>query len=357
MGNDFQFSTGFGSDNHSGVHPKILQALTDLNYGHAHSYGMDEVSQQAAQEFARHFGDDIDVHYVFNGTAANVLCLNALIKSYEAVICADQAHLHLDECAAPEKHLGCKLIPLPTSDGKIRPEQVKQVLKRRGDQHHAQPRAISITQPTEVGTVYSLEEMKALGELAQAEDLFFHVDGARLVNAAVHLGVDLKTLTTDMKVDALSLGGTKNGLLGAEAVILFSRARRKDFKFLRKQAMQLPSKMRFISGQFLIYLQGDLWQEIAQHSTSMATRLHQILAEFPEIQVCYPVQSNALFVRIPKAWTKALKKQAFFYVWDEDQWIMRWMMSFDTTEEQLQNFASCLRDLKNTRPVESERNA
>ncbi|MCB0386546.1 MAG: aminotransferase class V-fold PLP-dependent enzyme, partial [Bdellovibrionales bacterium] len=276
---DFEFRTGFGSDNHSGVHPRLLEFLLELNRGHAHSYGGDEVSALAYEEFKRHFGDDIDVHYVFNGTAANVLCLGALMTSYEAVICSEQAHLQLDECAAPEKYLGCKLVPLPSKDGKITPAQVLETLKRRGDQHHAQPRVISITQPTELGTVYSLSEMKALAKVARDHDLFLHVDGARLVNAAVHLDVDLKTLTSGVGVDALSFGGTKNGLLGAEAVILFGSRRRADFKFLRKQAMQLPSKMRFISGQFLIYLREGLWREIAIHSTQIAKKLEATLKE------------------------------------------------------------------------------
>lgn len=226
---NFEFRPGFGSDNHSGVHPRLLEFLLQLNRGHAHSYGGDEVSALAYEEFKRHFGEDIDVHYVFNGTAANVLCLNALLKSYEAVICSDQAHLHLDECAAPEKHLGCKLIPLSTTDGKITPEQVLQTLKRRGDQHHAQPKVISITQPTELGTVYTIKEMQALVELAKANDLLVHVDGARFVNAAIHLQVDLKALTSGIGIDALSFGGTKNGLLGAEAVILFGQSRRSRF--------------------------------------------------------------------------------------------------------------------------------
>lgn len=347
----FSFSPGFGSDNHSGIHPRILESLSSLNHGHAHSYGGDEVSLLAEREFRRHFGEDIDVHYVFNGTAANVLCLRSLVDSYHAILCSDQAHLHLDECAAPEYFIGCKLILLPSHDGKISPVDVREAMKRLGDQHHAQPRALSLTQPTELGTVYSIDELHALMAVAREFDLRVHIDGARLPNAAVHLGVPLAALTTDLGIDALSFGGTKNGLLAGEAVILFGRSRRPDFKFLRKQAMQLPSKMRFVSGQFLTYLETGLWQEIARHSTQMARSLAQGLQDFPEIKICHPVQSNAVFVQIPKPWTHPLRDEAFFYVWDETHWIMRWMTSFDTTPEQLHRFFSKLQEVRRNYPV------
>lgn len=342
------FKKGFGSDNHSGIHPQILQALYQYNTGHAHAYGLDEVSQLALTEFQRQFGDDIDVHYVFNGTAANVLALGALIKPYESVLCSDQAHLHRDECGAPERYLGCKLIIAGSDKGKITPEMIQPHLCRRGDQHWAQPRVISITQPTEVGTVYSLEEMKALSEFAQQNGLLLHVDGARLANAAVHLQCTFKDLVQG--VDALSLGGTKNGLLGVEAVILFGSSRRSDFKFLRKQAMQLPSKMRFLSGQFLTYLQDDLWKSIATQTLKTTQYFHQLIEKIPEIELAYPVQSNALFPILPRHWVKPLKEHSFFYVWDEQKWILRWMISYDTEVSDIHAFMDRINELRLSHP-------
>ncbi|MCB0361441.1 MAG: threonine aldolase [Bdellovibrionales bacterium] len=344
MNQQFDFKPGFGSDNHSGVHPLILKSLADCNRGHAHSYGMDEVSKMALQQFYRHFGENIDVHYVFNGTAANVLCLSTLLKPFESVICSDQAHLDQDECGAPEHHLGCKIIPVPTINGKVTPETVAPYIRRRGDQHSTQLRVISIAQPTEVGTVYSLTELEALTQFARDNNLLVHMDGARLANAAVFLKCSFKELTQG--VQALSFGGTKNGLFGAEAVILFDGYRSKDFKFIRKQAMQLPSKMRFLSSQFLTYLSEDLWRSIALHSLQTAKYFHEKIADIKEIRLAYPVQSNALFPFIPQEWVKPLKEVAYFYVWDEKKWMMRWMTSFDTETHQIDSFVERINNLR-----------
>ncbi|HMN67548.1 MAG TPA: beta-eliminating lyase-related protein, partial [Bdellovibrionales bacterium] len=297
-----------------------------------HAYGFDEVSDLAEQEFHRVFGPGVEAHFVFNGTAANVLCLTPLLKSHEAVICADTAHLNVDECGAPEKFLGTKLLTLPTPDGKIAPGQAQVFLERPGDQHYAQPRAVSLTLPTETGLCYSLEELRAWREFSLRENLMLHLDGARLANAAQVLGLSLKALTADLGVDCVSFGGTKNGLMGAEACLLFSDRAKEGFKFHRKQAMQLPSKTRFLAAQFYAYLKDDLWRDIAAHVHAGALKLADRLKEFEEIRLAYAIQSNALFVHLPKDWIAPLKKHSFFYVWNPKTNLCRWMISFDWTD-------------------------
>jgi threonine aldolase len=350
MFDDLKFATSLGSDNHSGVHEKILAALLAANRGHAHAYGMDEISQQTAQEFARLFGPEVEPHYVFNGTAANVLSFAGSVRSFEAVICSDLSHLHVDECGAPEKFLGSKLWALPTADGRIHPEQCEELLERRGDQHFSQPRAVSLTQPTELGTCYSLAELKAWRAFTRDKNLMLHLDGARLANATVTLGCSLRELTTDIGIDAVSFGGTKNGLLGAEAVLLFSPLAKSGFKFYRKQAMQLPSKTRFLAAQFHAYLKADLWREIAEHVTGHARALSERLREFPEIRQPYPVQSNALFVELPKAWVHPLRDQFFFYIWDTKTQLCRWMISFDWQTETSDRLIAAIREVKKCFP-------
>lgn len=346
------FKKDLGSDNHSGVHPKILAALSEANRKHAPSYGTDPISRLCESEFKRLLGPSARPFFVFNGTAANVLSIRALVQSYHSIICAETAHLNVDECAAPESLIGCKLLTLPTPDGKLTPEQVERCMIRAGDQHYAQPKLVSISQPTEVGTLYSIEELKALREATRRHGLYLHIDGARITNAAEALGVSLKQLTSDIGIDALSFGGTKNGLLFGEAVVFFAPEPAKDFKYIRKQNLQLPSKMRFLAAQFYAFFKDDLWRDIAAHSNQMAQALAERLTEFPEVEVMQEVQTNMIFVRIPKPWTKPLKKQAFFYVFDEHEWIMRWMTSFDTQEEDLQAFVDAIKELKHTTPVQ-----
>ena len=254
----------FASDNNAGVHPEVLQAIAAANQGHAVGYGDDPYTEAAVRKFKQHFGADIEVFIVFNGTAANCLSLKALTNTYHAVICAEAAHIYTDECGAPEKFTGCKLIPLPTREGKLTVEAVSQAYHGIGDQHHVQPRVISITQATEVGTVYKPAEIKALARFAHEHDMFLHVDGARIANAAASLGQTLRQASRDLGVDVLSFGGTKNGALGAEAVVFFDKALAHDFLYLRKQGMQLASKMRFISAQFDALLTGDLWLKSAR---------------------------------------------------------------------------------------------
>jgi threonine aldolase len=330
----------FASDNNAGVHLEVLQAISAANQGHAVGYGDDLYTESAIKMFKRHFGNDIDIFPVFNGTAANCLSLKALTDSYHAVICSADAHIYSDECGAPEKFTGCKLIPLPHQDGKLTVDLVSRAYHGIGDQHHVQPRLISITQTTEVGTVYKPVEVRALARFAHERGMFLHMDGARLANAAASLGLGLREVTGDLGVDVLSFGGTKNGLLGAEAVIFFDPKLSRNFKFLRKQSMQLASKMRFISAQFEALLTNDLWLKSAQHANRMAQLLEKELRRVPRVKIIYKVEANGIFAAIPRKSIAKLLKRYFFYVWDEKQSIVRWMCSFDTTEEDVRQFAA-----------------
>ena len=329
----------FASDNNAGVHPEVLQAISAANRGHAVGYGDDGYTESVIGKFKQHFGPDIEVFIVFNGTAANCLSLKALTSSYQAVICSEAAHIYTDECGAPEKFTGCKLIPIPTRDGKLTAESVRHAYHGIGDQHHVQPRVISITQATEVGTVYKPDEIKALARFAHQRGMFLHVDGARIANAAASMGQTLRQATRDLGVDVLSFGGTKNGALGAEAVVFFDKKLSHDFLYLRKQGMQLASKMRFISAQFDALFTGDLWLKSAQHANSMARLLRKKLAEIPQVKIIYKVEANGVFAKIPRLAIAKLQKRYFFYVWNEEQSVVRWMCSFDTTEQDVNQFA------------------
>ncbi len=330
----------FASDNNAGVHPEVLQAIAKANQGHAVGYGGDPYTESVVHKFKQHFGSDIDVFFVFNGTAANCLSLKALTNSYHAVICAESAHIYTDECGAPEKFTGCKLIPLSTVAGKLTVESVSHAYHGVGDQHHVQARVISITQATEVGTVYKPAEIKALARFAHQRGMFLHLDGARIANAAASLGQTLRQATRDLGVDVLSFGGTKNGALGAEAVVFFDKKLSDDFLFLRKQGMQLASKMRFISAQLDALLTGDLWLRSAQHANRMARLLQKKLSEVPEVRIVYKVEANGVFAKIPRSAIAKLQKRYFFYVWSEPQSVVRWMCSFDTTEQDVIQFAN-----------------
>lgn len=330
----------FASDNNAGIHPEVLDAIARANQGHVIAYGADPYSQSAIAKFEEHFGSDIDVFFTFNGTGSNVLSLQALTRPYHAVLCSDYAHIYMDECGAPEKHTGCKLIPLPHQDGKITVEAVRRAYHGIGDQHHVQPRVISITQATEMGTVYQPEEIEALARFAHAHDMFLHVDGARIANAAVSLGQTLRQATRDLGVDVLSFGGTKNGIMGGEAVVFFDRALSQDFRFLRKQGMQLASKMRFIAVQFQALLTNDLWRRSAERSNCMARLLERELQGIPHVRVVWKVESNGVFAQIPRHAIEKIKERYFFYPWIEEECIVRWMCSFDTTEEDVKDFAA-----------------
>lgn len=333
----------FASDNNAGIHPEILKAIALVNEGHVVGYGADPYTAIMVNTFREHFGADAEVFVAFNGTGANCLSLQALTRPYHAVICAASAHIYTDECGAPEKFTGCKLIPITTPDGKLTVEMVRHAYHGIGDEHHVQPKVISITQATEMGTVYRPEEIRALAEFARQRDLYLHVDGARIANAAASLGQTLRQATRDLGVDVLSFGGTKNGIMGGEAVVFFHPDLARDFLFLRKQSMQLASKMRFISAQLAALLTNDLWLINAQHSNRMAKLLEEEIRRIPQVRIVYHVESNGVFARIPRHAIPKILDRYFFYVWNEEESVVRWMCSFDTTEEDVREFAKFVR--------------
>jgi threonine aldolase len=336
---------GFASDNNSGIHPTILNAISTANEGHAVGYGGDKITEKAIQRFKQEFGEDIDVYFVFNGTGANVLGLSTLSHSFHSVICADTAHIQTDECGAPEKFTGSKLLPVPTIKGKISPERIKPYLHGFDFEHHSQPRIISISQVTELGTVYSVQEIKAITDLAHEYGLYVHMDGARIANAAVALDLPFRAFTVDAGVDVLSFGGTKNGMMLGEAVVFFNAELTKNTKYIRKQSMQLYSKMRFVSAQFLAYFENDLWKKNATHSNKMAKLLEQQVKEIPAIQLTQEVDANGVFAIVPSEIIPQLQEQYFFYIWDEHRSEVRWMTSFDTEEEDVHNFTALIKSL------------
>ena len=328
----------FASDNNAGIHPEVIEAIKAANDGHVIAYGGDEITARAKKLFHKHFGEDVAVFFVYGGTGANTLGLQAITKSFQAIVCADTAHIHVDECGAPEKFTGCKLLLLPTPDGKIRVDQIKPQLHVIGVEHHVQPSVISISQATEMGTVYTVEELRTLADFAHDNNMLLHVDGARIANAAVSLNASLKEITADAGVDVLSFGGTKNGMMYGEAVIFFDQQLGADFKYIRKQGMHLPSKMRFISAQFEALLSDDLWKRNAEHSNRMAQLLATELAKVPQIKLTQPVETNGVFAIVPPEFIPDLQKEYFFYVWDDAISEVRLMASFDTTEEDIERF-------------------
>lgn len=333
----------FASDNNAGVHPEIIEAIRTVNQGHVIAYGDDDITARAVKLFKKHFGKDIEVFFVFGGTGANTLGLKAITKPHHAVVCAETAHINVDECGAPEKFTGCKLISFQTPDGKLRLEQLEPLVHVFGNEHHVQPRVISVSQATEMGTVYQKDELKAIAKFVHANNMLLHVDGARLANAAATLNTSLKSITADAGVDVLSFGGTKNGMIYGEAVVFFDPRLAHDFKYIRKQGMHLPSKMRFISAQFAALLSGDLWRRSATHANRMARLLASELEKVPPISLTQRVEANGVFAVVPKQFIPLLQKQYFFYVWNEAISEVRLMCSFDTTEEDIQDFVSVVR--------------
>ena len=334
---------GFASDNNAGVHPRVMDTLRTANHGHAVAYGDDAYTETAVRLFRERFGERAEVFFVFGGTGANVSALAAVTRPHHAVVCAETAHVNVDECGAPERFAGCKLVDLPTPDGKLRPEQIEPLLARLGDQHHVQPRVISISQPTELGTVYTIEELSRLAEFAHARGMLLHVDGARLSNAAAHLNVSLKELTAGAGVDVLSFGGTKNGMMYGEAVVFFDPALAEGFKFVRKQCAQLPSKMRFVAAQFTALLTEDLWLQTAAHANRMAQTLASELRGIPQVRLTQPVESNAVFAVMPPHAVARVQERFFFYVWNEQTSEVRLMCSYDTTPEDVRGLAAAVR--------------
>lgn len=333
----------FASDNNSGVHPDILKAIEAANQGHAVAYGNDEITQRTIQKFKDTLGQQVEVFFTFTGTAANVLGLSAAMRSYNAVICSELAHINVDECGAPERFLNAKLLTVPTEDGKITVDGIKKHMHGFDDQHHAQPKVISVSQVTEMGTVYTAEELKALADYAHQNSMLFHVDGARLSNAAVALGKTFKEMISDTGVDILSFGGTKNGMMFGEAVVFLKPELSEGFKFIRKQGMQLASKMRYVSAQFEAYLTNDLCYRTAEHANRMARLLAEEVAKIPGVAITQKVQANGIFVIIPKEVIAKMQSEYFFYMWDESKNEVRWMTSFDTTEEDIKGFVSALK--------------
>lgn len=336
---------GFASDNNAGVHPAILEAMTRVNQGHDIAYGDDPATVGTIDRMKKIFGEESEIFFVFIGTAANVLGLNAATMSHHAIICPETAHINVDECGAPEKFTGCKLLPVATPDGKLTVDEIKKQMHGIGFEHHVQPRIISITQATELGTLYTLEELRKLSTYAHANKLLLHMDGARIANAAAALGVGFHEMTGGAGVDLLSFGGTKNGMMYGEAVVFFNPEMAVNFKYQRKQGMQLASKMRYISAQFGAYLENDLWKENALHANRMAQKLYEAVKNIPGVEVTQKVESNAVFAIIPPEIIPKLQEQYFFYQWDEDRSEVRWMCSFDTNEADIEGFASLLSTL------------
>ncbi len=336
---------GFASDNNSGFHPRIIKYLEKVNVGHEVGYGDDPHTREAEERFKKIFGSESKIFFVYGGTGANVVSLQAALNSFEGVVCAATAHINEDECGAPEKFTGSKLIDIPTADGKLNPEMIAPLLHSLGFEHQVQPKVISLTQATELGTVYTVEEVKALTRFARANKMLVQMDGARLANAAAYLGCSPAEFTSEAGVDIFSFGGTKNGMLIGEAIVVSNPELAANIKFIRKQSMQLFSKMRFISAQFLAVLENDLWLELAARSNRMAEILAGEAEKIPELEIVYPVQANGVFVRLPKDIIKPLREEYFFYVWNEEEGIARWMCSFDTTEEDIDGLISKVREL------------
>ncbi|MFI5952915.1 threonine aldolase family protein [Cryptosporangium sp. NPDC051539] len=333
--------TSFASDNYSGVHPEILAALAAANEGHQPSYGGDVYTSRLQDAVREVFGPPARVYPVFNGTGANVVALSAACDRWASVICSSSAHIHVDECGAPEKVAGIKLLPVPAEHGKLTVDAIRREARGFDDEHRAQPQVVSLTQSTELGTVYTPDEIGTIAEFAHAHGMRVHVDGARLANAAAHLRVPLRAFTTDVGVDILSFGGTKNGALLGEAVVVLNPELDRGMAYLRKSAMQLASKMRFVSAQFLALFEGDLWLRNASHANDMAARLHERVRD--RVEVSHPVQANAVFARVPEAALAELHSRFRFYDWDESVGEVRWMTSFDTTPEDVDQFAEAVR--------------
>jgi threonine aldolase len=330
----------FGSDNHSGTHPAVMRAILEANTGDAVAYGADPWTERATTELRRLSRAEGEVYLVLNGSGANVLGLGLLLGRHEAVICADSAHINTDECGAAERILGTKLLTVPAPGGKLTPELIASRLSGRGDEHFAQPGVVAITQATEVGTCYSLAELRKIRDFCTANQLRVFMDGARLANAAAYLGCTLADLAEH--ADVLSFGATKNGAMGAEAVIVMRSADAVNAPYLRKQHMQLSSKMRFLAAQFIALLEGELWLANAMHANAMAARLAAGLAEMRGVEVVHPVESDAIFARLDARHVAELQREWTFHVWDEAASVVRWMTAFDTKASDVDEF---LRDI------------
>jgi threonine aldolase len=334
---------GFASDNNSGIHPDILKAIELANSDHAVGYGDDIYTNKAKSLFYNEFGDDTDVFFTLTGTGANILSIQSACNSFHSILCAETAHIHTDECGAPEKFTGCKLIPIPSANGKVTPEELIKKLHGFGFEHHSQPHLLSISQVTEMGTVYTVDEIKELSDIVHRNGMFLHMDGARISNAAVSLNLKFRSFTKDSGVDILSFGGTKNGMMLGEAVLVFNPQLSVNTKFYRKQAAQLFSKMRFVSAQFIPYLENGIWETNALHANKMARKLADHVSRISKITITQKVEANGIFAILPKDVIPLIKKEYFFYDWDELRGEVRWMTSFDTTEDDINDMVALLK--------------
>jgi len=336
----------FASDNYAGVLPEVMEALAKANQAHARSYGADGVTARVRELFCAQFGGEADVYFVFNGTGANLLSISAGTQTFNSVLCADTSHIYNDESSAPETFTGCRFFPLASdADGKLTPEVVAERLIRKGDVHYAQPALLSITQATEYGTIYTIEEIRTLAELARAHGLYLHMDGSRFFNAAASLGCSLGEISRAAGVDILSLGGTKAGMMFGEAVVVFNKALAATIAYKQKQIIQLASKTRFIAGQFEAMLQDELWRRTASHANAMAVKLRDAIRDIPGVRITKPVQANAVFAEIPRAWYEPLQAYSPFYVWKESTHEVRLMCAWDTLETEITAFAGAMRVL------------
>lgn len=335
----------FASDNSSGVHPAVLDALVAASADHALAYGKDPWTERATARFRDLFGVPAEVLFVWGGTGANVVALQSLLRPWEAVVCTQAAHINVDECGAPERLAGAKLLAFPAADGKLRVEHVEAALAGRGDEHHVQAAVVSVTQATEAGTVYAPEELRAVCDAAHAHGMRVHLDGARLANAVAALDVDVRALTVDAGIDVVSFGGTKNGMMYGEAVVYFDPALADGARFVRKQMAQLPSKMRFIAAQFDALLTDDLWLDCARRANEAAALLAREVAAVPGVTLSRQPEVNSVFATVPREAIPALQERSFFWVWDEPRGEVRWMTSFDTTPDDVQAFVAHLREI------------
>lgn len=333
----------FASDNNAGAHPAVLEALARVNDAHVLAYGNDAHTSRAAALLRQELGTDAEPCFVFGGTGANVVALDVLLAPHESVICAATAHINVDECGAPERHIGCKLLPVDTADGKLTPALVAPYVRGIGSPHHAQPKVVSISETTEYGTVYQLDEIRQLAGFAHSHNMYLHIDGARIANAVVALGTTLKDLVARTGVDALSFGATKNGAIAAEAVVLLRAEHAERIPYVRKQAMQLPSKMRFVAAQIEALLSDSLWLANARSANAMARRLEDGVREIPGITITQPVEANAVFATLPGGEIERLQAHCDFELWDAARNEVRWMTAWDTSADQVDEFVALVR--------------
>ncbi|MDR2858878.1 MAG: low specificity L-threonine aldolase [Mediterranea sp.] len=336
---------GFASDNNSSVHPLVMDALLRANKDHALGYGNDKWTEEAIVQIKEMFGSGCEPFFVFNGTGSNVMALQLITRPYHFVICTETAHIYVDECGSPAKNTGCQMRPIATKDGKLTPELILPYLHGFADQHHSQPGAVYLSQCTELGTIYTPDEIRAIADLAHRYNMRVHMDGARIPNACAALNLSLRELTADCGVDILSFGGTKNGLMMGECVIIFDPALKTEAYFIRKQTTQLASKMRYISCQFTAYLTDDLWLKNARHANEMASKLYEILRTVPGIYFTQKPESNQLFLTLPPPLIDKLRQSYYFYFWNEEANEIRLVTSFDTTEKDIEEVAGVVRDL------------